>query len=87
MTGTIHYPPEQGAVQEVIFTKFFQIWGKNHKYVNQLANQDKGQEKKVQLNEENLDEAEDTTLRIICVKLFAEGGSEEELTVQLDSFL
>jgi hypothetical protein len=37
----------------------------------------------LQLEEQNLDEAEDTTLRIICVQSFVQNGTKEELTVQL----
>jgi hypothetical protein len=36
-----------------------------------------------QLEEENVDEIEDTLIRIICGQSFAHYGTEEELTVQL----
>jgi len=34
------------------------------------------------MEDEKVNEAEDTTLRIICVQSFAQDGTEEELTVQ-----
>jgi len=42
--------------------------------------------KKVQLEEEKLNEAEDTTLHIICGQSFAQDEAEEEMTVQLQFF-
>jgi hypothetical protein len=37
----------------------------------------------VQLEEEKVDEFEDTLIRIICGQSFADNGNEEEMTVQL----
>jgi hypothetical protein len=79
-TDSIHYPPEQAAVQELALTSFF----KNQERINKPAikkhkktpvNQETGREKKVQLEEENLDESEGTTLRIISAESFAQEGT------------
>jgi len=40
----------------------------------------------MQLEEEKVNEAEDTTLHIICGQSFAQDGAEEELTLQLRFF-
>ena len=45
-----------------------------------------GRGKKVQLEEEKVNEAEDTTLHITCVRSFSKDGTEEELIVQLGFF-
>ena len=36
------------------------------------------------MEEENVDEFEDTLIHIICGQSFAEDGTEEEMTVQLE---
>jgi hypothetical protein len=50
------------------------------------ANQKIRREKKVQLEEEKVNEAEDTTFRNICGQSFAKDEAEDELTVQLRIF-
>jgi hypothetical protein len=40
----------------------------------------------VQLEEENVDESEDTLIRIICGQSFAEDGTVEQMSVQLEFF-
>jgi hypothetical protein len=45
-----------------------------------------GRGKKVQLEEEKENEAEDTTLHITCGRSFSQDGTEEKLTLQLGFF-
>jgi len=47
------------------------------------GNQETGREKKVQTEEEKVNEFEDTLKHIICRKAIAENKTEEELTEQL----
>jgi len=47
-----------------------------------MAAKKTGREKKMQMEDERVNEAEDTTLRIICGQSITLDGTEEELTVQ-----